>query len=351
MDFALNNEQQMLLESAQRFFADNHPLARARKALPFSAPEQQQLWSDMANMGWMSLLMPESMDGLGLGITDAYLVAEAAGSQLLNLPWASSAVLLPLWTKAAAAGAPDTLVSMLEDIVTGRRAVHCVKVEDELWDFATQCTDTVVVRGLDNMSVPLEIAIQPAITPSASIAGLDPTLRQSRRPTDSNTFEWLRLDGICHQDRIHAHSAWRLMQCAELIGLAQAALKLGASYAAERMQFGKAIGSYQAIKHQLANAWMAIDNARLAALYASAALDGQLTDAPFSCAAAEVTAIEGALQTTRTVIQVHGGMGFTWEHDAHLYLKRAQLLAARLGGASAALARVEQLALTPLSHS
>ncbi len=135
------------------------------------------------------------------------------------------------------------------------------------------------------------------------------------------------------------------MLCAELIGVAQAALQLGASYAKERVQFGKPIGSYQAIKHQLANAWMAVDNARLSALYATAAMDGHLPDATFACAAAEFTAIEGALQTTRTVIQVHGGMGFTWEHDAHLYLKRAQLLAARLGGASKALSRVEELAL------
>jgi alkylation response protein AidB-like acyl-CoA dehydrogenase len=111
------------------------------------------------------------------------------------------------------------------------------------------------------------------------------------------------------------------------------------------VQFGKPIGSYQAIKHQLANAWMAVDNARLAALYAGAALDGHLPDARFACAAAEYTAIEGALQATRTVIQVCGGMGFTWEHDAHLYLKRAQHRAARLGGALRALTRVEELVL------
>ena len=344
MDFALNDEQQMLLESAQRFFLDNHPLARARKALPFSAPEQRQLWADMAGMGWMALLAPQSMDGLGLGLTDAYLVAEAAGSQLLNLPWASSAVLVPLWACSAGENIPRALESLLHGILAGERAAHCVDADDRIQDFAAQCTDTIVVRGLSDASRPLQIALLPAAAESDSAAGLDPTLRQSR-PQEPHAIEWLSLDAVGAVDRARARGAWRLMQCAELIGVAQAALKLGAGYATERVQFGRPIGSYQAIKHQLANAWMAVDNARLSALYATAAMDGHLPDAAFACAAAELTAIEGALQTTRTVIQVHGGMGFTWEHDAHLYLKRAQLLAARLGGASRALSRLEELAL------
>ena len=140
-------------------------------------------------------------------------------------------------------------------------------------------------------------------------------------------------------------AAHRVALSAELVGVAQAALDLASAYARERVQFGKPIGSYQAIKHQLANAWMGVDNARLAVRYAAAALDGGLPDWRFACAAAEFTAIEGAQQATRTAIQVHGGMGFTWEHDAHLYLKRAQHLATRLGGASRALDQVEALAL------
>jgi hypothetical protein len=127
--------------------------------------------------------------------------------------------------------------------------------------------------------------------------------------------------------------------------VAQAALEMASGYARERVQFGKPIGSYQAIKHQLANAWMGVDNARLSAWYAAAALDAQLPDVRLACAVAEFTAIEGALACTRTAIQVHGGMGFTWEHDAHLFLKRAQHLAARLGGASHALGEVDALLL------
>ncbi|MGE8318677.1 MAG: acyl-CoA dehydrogenase family protein [Comamonas sp.] len=341
MDFALNAEQQMLHESATRFFADHHPLARARQALPWSDPAQQQLWRDMAEMGWMSLLGPEEQGGLGLGLTEAHLIAEAAGARLLNLPWTASAVLLPLWLRAAPDDAP-ALRELARSVAAGERAVHCVSVRDRVWDHAGQCTDLVVVRGLEDEGQPLQVAVLPAAAVDA-VAGLDPTLTQATAAVPSS-IHWQTL-AVPAEARAHARAASRLMLCAELIGLAQAALALGSNHAIERVQFGKPIGSYQAIKHQLANAWMAVDNARLAALYAGAALDGHLPDARFACAAAEFTAIEGALQATRSVIQVCGGMGFTWEHDAHLYLKRAQHLAARLGGASRALTRVEELAL------
>ena len=345
MDFALNEEQQMLQESARRFFADHHPLARARRALPWSDAAQSQLWADMAGMGWMALLLPEAHDGLDLGLVEASLVAEEAGRQLVNLPWASSAVLLALWFKAAPEAAPEAapaaLREALQAALAGDRALHCVADTDAWWDHAGQCSDLIVVRGWHDASVPLQIALVDASTLLARPA-LDPTLRQT--PAAQAALDWHQLD-IPPEARARARMAHRLVLSAELVGVAQAALEMAASYAKERVQFGKPIGSYQAIKHQLANAWMGVDNARLAVWYAAAALDGGLPDARFACAVADFTAIEGALQSTRTALQVHGGMGFTWEHDAHLYLKRAQHLAARLGGASQALGLVEELAL------
>ena len=338
MDFALNAEQQMLQESARRFFADHHPLVRARRALPWSDAAQQRLWADMAAMGWMALLLPEAQDGLGLGLTEASLLAEESGRQLLNLPWAASAVLLPLWLRAA----PDASAAVLREAVraalAGERALHCVAEGDAWWDHAGQCSDVVVVRGWHDPAVPLQIALQPADALEPAQA-LDPTLRQA--PALHAARQWHTVE-IPSEARAHARAAHRLMQAAELVGVAQAALDMACAYARERVQFGKPIGSTQAIKHQLADVWMGVDNARLAVLYAGAALDGALPDARFACAAAEFSAITGALQSTRAALQVHGGLGFTWEHDVHLYLKRAQHLAARLGGASRALSQVEQ---------
>lgn len=341
MDFALNEEQQMLQASARRFLADHHPLVRARRALPWSDGAQQRLWKDMAAMGWMALLLPEAHGGLELGLTEASLVAEEAGRQLLNLPWASSAVLLALWFKAAPHDAPPVLRDAVQAAAAGTRALHCVAGTDAWWDHAGQCSDIVVVRGWHDGAAPLRIALVDAAQVAAAPA-LDPTLRQgaaARMP-----LQWHTLD-VPARPRMHARAAHRLMLAAELAGVGQAALDMASAHAKERVQFGKPIGSYQALKHQLANAWMGMDNARLAVLYAAAALDGDLPDTRFACAVAEYTAIDGALQSTRTAVQVHGGMGFTWEHDAHLFLKRAQHLAARLGGASRALAQVEMLTL------
>lgn len=341
MDFALNEEQQMLQESARRFFVDHHPLARARRALPWSDRAQRQLWAGMAEMGWMALLMPETHDGLGLGLTEASLVAEEAGRQLVNLPWASSAVLLAEWFKAAPDAAPAVLRDAVQAMMAGERALHCVADTDAWWDHAGQCSDIVVVRGWHDGTVPLQLALVQADA-VASCDALDPTLRQGAAV--ARALDWQVVE-LCAAARERARAAHRLMLAAELVGAAQAALDMATGYAKERVQFGKPIGSYQAIKHQLANAWMGVDNARLAVLYATAALDGALPDWRFACAVAEFTAIEGALQSTRTALQVHGGMGFTWEHDAHLYLKRVQHLAARLGGASRVLSAVEALAL------
>jgi alkylation response protein AidB-like acyl-CoA dehydrogenase len=341
MDFALNEEQQMLQESARRFFADHHPLARARRALPWSDAAQPQLWSDMARMGWMALLLPEAHDGLDLGLVEACLVAEEAGRQLVNLPWASSAVLLALWFKAAPDTAPPALRDAVQAAMSGERALHCAADTDAWWDHVGQCSDLVVVRGWHDTREPLQIALVDTAALAAS-AALDPTLRQAAASTAARDWHTL---AITPDAREQARRAHRLVCSAELVGVGQAALEMAAAYAKERVQFGKPIGSYQAIKHQLANAWMGVDNARLSVWYAAAALDGGLPDARFACAVADFTAIEGALRSTRTAVQVLGGMGFTWEHDAHLYLKRAQHVSARLGGASHALSQVESLVL------
>lgn len=342
MDFALNDEQQMLQESARRFFAERHPLGRARQALPWSDEIQRTLWSDMADMGWLALLVPEAHDGLGLGMCEAYLVAEAAGRQLLNLPLASSAVLLPLLLRESAQ-LDATLLRWVGEVATGQSAFECTLEPATQRDHAQQCSHQLLVQGLHDSAQPLRLALAPGAS-SAAAAPLDFTLRQER--VESGVAEepaWITLD-ISAEGRALAWAGYRQSQVAQLLGAASAALDMASAYAREREQFGKPIGSYQAIKHQLANAWMALDNARLCALYAAAALDGKRPDWRFACAAAEFTAIEGAQQITQTNLQVHGGMGFTWEHDAHLYLKRVQHLAARLGGASRALTQVEALA-------
>ncbi|MFI5446872.1 acyl-CoA dehydrogenase family protein [Polaromonas sp. UC242_47] len=342
MDFALNDEQQMLQESARRFFSERHPLSRARQALPWTDDSQRALWQDMAGMGWLGLLASDDQGGLGLGMGEAYLVAEAAGRQLLNLPLAASTVLLPLLLQESTQQ-DGQLASWVEEMATGRSAFNVGFGDTGHLDHAQQCSHQLLVHGLDLPEAEVRLALLPvdAIPAPIQVSAFDPTLRDASLSVNSSSLDWQVLE-ISAQGRAYALAGYRLARAAELLGAAAAALDLSCAYAKQREQFGKAIGSYQAIKHQLANAWMALDNARLAALYAAAALDGRRADWPFACAAAELTAIEGAQQITRNCLQVHGGLGFTWEHDAHLYLKRVHHVSARLGGCEAAYGLIEE---------
>ena len=351
MDFALSDEQKMLQESARRFFAERHPLSRTRRALQWSDEAQRGLWRDMAGMGWLGLLAAEEQGGLELGMCEAFLVAEAAGRQLLNLPFASSAVLLPLLLRASAQ--PDGgLAHWVGEVVAGRAAIN-LSFDGMLFiDHDRQCSHQWLVRGLRDGEAGIALTQWPCAAedeerPWAEPAGLDPSLRSARmvpgavRADSGPTLVWDALN-MTEGDRAFALACYRMARIGELLGAAGASLDLSCDYARQREQFGKPIGSYQAIKHHLANAWMALDNARLAALYAVASLDGALPDWSFACAAAELTAIEGCLRMGRAAIQIHGGLGFTWEHDAHLYLKRIHHVCAMLGGTEAAYEALER---------
>jgi len=350
MYFALSDEQQMLQASALRFFSERHPVARARAALPWSDDRQRGLWRDMAGMGWLGLLAPEDRGGLDLGMCEVFLVAEAAGRQLLNLPFAASVVLLPLLLRASG-GSTGRLAQWVDGVVAGSTAVNVRFEGMSTLDHDRQCSHQVVLRGLApadaqcgaGAGADASLAEWPPDTTAAPglASGLDPTLRSrcvrsdnaSTEPCAELAWEFL---AIPSGERAFVLACYRMARIGELLGAASASLEASCDYARVREQFGKPIGSYQAIKHHASNAWMALDNARLAALYAVAALDSRLADWPFACAAAELTAIEAGMQIGRAAIQIHGGLGFTWEHHAHLYLKRIHHVSALLGGSEAA---------------
>ncbi|WLW63924.1 acyl-CoA dehydrogenase family protein [Achromobacter aegrifaciens] len=320
MDLHPTEDQRMLDDAARRFLADRHPPAAARAAAgkPYEARLAQ--WREIAAQGWPALLAPAGQDGLGLGMREAWIVAEAAGRHLLSLPLAANMAVLPTLC-AAGPAAQWAFPVMTGDTYFADAAVRpdgSVFIEG-----AGEGVRALAVRRLNATALRLE-----ALAPASGEARLDPTMPVARvaRPqvldsvdleVEAGTWERLR-------------TRLRLLRSAELLGAASAALDMAAAHARERRQFDRAIGANQAIKHRLAEDWMSLDDARLAGVAAVAAHDAGAASAERDSLFAPLLAVEAGRRAAQNAIQVHGALGVTWECDAHLYLKRVLRLAASL---------------------
>lgn len=323
MTLPLTEDQRMLQDAAQRFLADRHPPAVARGAAARSADARLALWRDIAAQGWPALLAPAASDGLGLGLREAWIVAEAAGRHLVSLPLVANMVVLPTLCEAGLDGAPAHWArAMMEG---GAYFADAALRPDgsAFFEGAGDGVPALAVRNIGPQALRLE-----RYAPAAGVAGLDPTM-----PVAEVTRPEL-LDRI---DVPVGAGAWRrlrtrlcLLRSAELLGAASAALDMAAAHARERRQFDRAIGANQAIKHRLADDWMALDDARLAGMAAASAHDAGDSSADRDSLYVPLLAVEGGRRAAHNAIQVHGAMGVTWECDAHLYLKRVLRLSAGL---------------------
>ncbi|ANY16139.1 hypothetical protein AW878_17755 [Bordetella pseudohinzii] len=289
----MTEDQKALQEAAQRFLKDQHPPARARRACEASSAERQALWAELGAQGWPAMLVAEAQGGLGLGLAHAWPVAHAAGQYLLSLPLAAAMAVLPLLPQALD---KDFAWADEDGLVEGAGA------------------PALALRGQDLRRLP----------PAAQQAGLDPTM-----PLGWAEGEGEPLARLSAPQAEGLRARLRLLRLAEMLGAAEAALRMAVAYACERQQFGRPIGANQAIKHRLAEGWMALDDACLALDAAARAMD-EGSDSGLD--GAQWLAVDAARRCAHQAIQTHGAMGMTWECDAHLYLKRIMRLAAALEG-------------------
>lgn len=319
----LSDEQDMLHNAACRFFENRHPPARARLALAWSDPRQRSVWQEIARLGWLSVLVPEELGGIDLGLQEACLIAQAAGQRLFNLPYASSAVLLPLLHRHGTQ-VPPWLSDVVRDIARGEHAPSVAMDPSTPLEYADQCSLALVLLS----DGPNGYALGIRMPASERAHGLDPTSTVAEPAGQTPAREGFRIDTTGLRRCLHAY--W-LTRCAEMLGSAWSALELACSHARERRQFDKPIGSYQAIKHRLADVWMGLDNAQLALRHGAAAFDATAPSWERDGAAARFLCLETSLEAAHAAIQVHGALGFTWEHDAQLYLKRIRHIGALMG--------------------
>ncbi|MBB1593777.1 acyl-CoA dehydrogenase [Achromobacter sp. UMC46] len=326
----------MLQDAAQRFLTERHPPAVARGAVKRPADARLALWADIAAQGWPALLAPAASDGLGLGLREAWIVAEAAGRHLLSLPLVANMVVLPTLCEAGIDGAPAQWARAMMD--GGAYFADAALRPDgsAFIEGAGEGVAALAVRNIGPQALRLE-----RYAPVPGAAGLDPTMPVAHvarpelldridLPVDAGMWRRLRTR-LC------------LLRSAELLGAATAALDMAAAYARERRQFDRPIGANQAIKHRLADDWMALDDARLAGMAAASAHDAGAVSADRDSLYVPLLAVEGGRRAAQNAIQAHGAMGVTWECDAHLYLKRVLRLSASLHVEASCAERLERI--------
>lgn len=345
MDFALDDDQRALAVAVKEFLADRFPAEAVREVVDDVDGDgcPPKLWTAIAEQGWLAVLVPTDQEGLGLGLVEAQVVARAFGAATVPGPWAATV----LGGEAIRlAGSPAQQAKWLPRVAAGeiRLAVATATAGGD-WTAATApftspdpAADTSGLSGLaEAVEYPAVAERIVAATrdgalwlvePSAPgvhlepIQSLDGTTRLAQVRLQDAPAE--RLTGSAPEALSALHRRATVLVAADLVGIARAALTRTVAYDKDRVQFGVPVGSFQALKHALADLHVGVSLAEHGVLYAAYALDAGLPDAAQAVNVAKAKASDVARDATAAMIQYHGGIGYTWEHDAHFYFKRAK---------------------------
>ena len=346
MNFALSDEQEFLREAARGTLGRANTLEVARDAL--DGGERPDLWPTAVQAGWPGLLIPEDRGGAGLGAIEAMLVFAELGRVLAAIPLLGhlpATYLLGGWDAAEALASGE------------RRAAYVPAMPGDWTTDPREGTRRASAPVLDTGTVTGEVAWVPdapgadvlaVVTADGTVAAVDATdaeIEPVRRYDATRALGHVRLDAAPATVLPGADptTAWHLAQAllaAESLGAVEAALERSVAYAKERFTFGRAIGSYQAVKHELVEILRRLDNGRSLMYYAGWAAQDRPDELALATAAFRTVAGGALDHAARTQISVHGGIGATWEHDAPLYFRRAQLSRRLLGGTGDATDRV-----------
>jgi len=361
MRFALSAEQAELKKAARGYLAAQWPSARVRALVEGSREEDPSGWRRLAGeLGWASVLVPEAHGGAGLGWVEATVIAEEIGRTLACVPFFSTACLAI--NALLAAGDEAQRAEHLPRIASGQVRATLAFGESahvDPWTLATTAREEgggFVLSGTKRHVVDggaadllLVTARAPGTTGEHGVAlfAVDaraPGVRVERTPAMDATRPLAKITladvRVGRRAKMGDASAVRrtldraaVALASEALGGAERCLEMATDYAKTRVQFDRPIGSFQAIKHRLADLFTTVETARSAARYAAGAADsGDDAELAVAAALAKSYCTEAFFRCAAAGIQIHGGIGFTWEHDAQLYLKRARGSLVLLGG-------------------
>jgi acyl-CoA dehydrogenase len=357
MNFEFSDDQKQLKTEARRFLEAKCTSKAVRAVLEGPQPFDRDLWKGLAEMGFLGVVIPEAYGGLGAGYLELCVVAEELGRVLAPVPFSSSVFLATeflllagdeaqkqAWLPKLAAGETIGTFAFVEGNgpVTprairaavsngGLTGIKAPVADGDIADFAI-----VAARaGADERSISLFLVDLngPGVT-RAAVETIDPTRSHARIDFAAAAAQPLGAAGEGWSLISQVFDRAAILTAFEQIGGADRALEMARDYALERMAFGRPIGSFQAIKHMLADMYVSATLARSNGYYGAWALSTGAAELPEAAATARVSATQAFQHCAKNNIQVHGGMGFTWAFDCHLFYRRSNLLALNLGSLS-----------------
>jgi alkylation response protein AidB-like acyl-CoA dehydrogenase len=331
MNFDFTDDQQAIKSTAHDFLAARFKPEKLRE-LAEKGEYDEAIWGEMCELGWPGIFIGEEYGGQDLGVLELGILCEELGYALAPSPFLSNAA---AGLVIQHAGSDEQKQRWLPGVASGEERGTVAYLKDgvaELVPDADSAAFIVLVEG-SNASV-----VAPGDAQIETLDTIDSTRRFSRVHAQNGGGE--ALDG----DAGPTIGPIAVAIAAELVGVAQRAMEMAVEYAKDRQQFGRPIGAYQAVSHRCAQMLLEVESARSATLYAGWAADHEPETLPLASAMAKAYASDAGWRVTASSLQVHGGIGFTWEHDLHFFLKRAKADGHLFGTASEHRERVAELA-------
>ena len=348
MEFAFTEEQQMIRETVQTFFRENATSERTRAAMAGDGIDRELWQAFCTELGLAGVSLPEAAGGAGLGMVELAIVAEAAGGQVAALPLLGHAM---VGAAIVEGGTDEQKAQWLGQLAMGE--ITCA---------AAYAAYGLQVDG-ERLSGKLPFVAHGAVAQLLLVASADGAwlvamdapgvsveshvTRDQTRPLATVTLADAPAVALGDPENGHI-AAWNagwIVLAAEALGGAQEALDRTVAYSQERMQFGRQIGSFQAYKHRLADMMIEVEQARSAVYWAACAVDEGSPEAEIALHAAKSFCADTFFMCAGNMIQLHGGIGFTWEHDAHLFFKRARSIQTMQGDGNFHRERIAQIVL------
>jgi alkylation response protein AidB-like acyl-CoA dehydrogenase len=350
MRFELSETQKQIEKTARQFLSNECPIGEVRRLMETSTAHDAALWKKMADQGWTGMIFPEEFGGMGLGMIEMAATFEQMGRALLPGPFYSTVALAGPLIQAAAS--VDQKRMYLTPLCEGTLIATAALIEGEAdWDTAawhTTCSngklsgrkmfvtdaaaaDLIVVAAQNGLFIVPKGAPGMRIVP---LKAIDVTRKMYEVSFENTPAEKIAEGAAAERAIAYALKVATVALTAEMAGGMQKLIEITVAYAKARKQFDQPIGKFQAVQHMCADMFLWSESTKSAVYYAAYALEKDLPEADSAVAVAKVYAGDAYRETGNRAIQVHGGMGFTWENDVHLYYRRAKACETALGDAA-----------------